>query len=257
MNRSEVGPVVSFIIATMGATEDLLQTLHSLDRDWGEHRLQICIQDGGVELEDIFSYQPQNASLVISYQLASDGGIYDGLNRGLERSEGQFVGVLGAGDLICNHGLLRQMLDHMATCKKPKVFAAGVKFYGGRPRGCWLPPADMLSSWQRGILPPHTSTFVHRSMVQEVGAYDLKYSLASDTDFLIKVFKVCCKYESDVCYAYRDQLTAMKRGGLSDALCFKSQYRKLKEDWMIFSGHRLGGKAFLVKRFSKLGQFFG
>ena len=257
MNRSEVAPVVSFIIATIGVTEDLLKTLRSLDRDWGEHKLQICIQDGGAELGEIFSYQPQTSSLVISYRRDSDDGIYDALNRGFERSEGRFIGVLGAGDFICNHALLAQLLDCMRERDHLKILAAGVGFYGGRPRGCWLPPADMLSSWRRGILPPHTSTFVHRSMVQEVGAFDLKYSLASDTDFLVKVFKVCCEYESDVCYAYRDQLTAMKRGGLSDALCFKSQYRKLKEDWMIFSDHRLGVKAFLVKRFSKLGQFLG
>jgi len=257
MNRSEVVPIVSFIIATMDPTEDLLNTLRSLDRDWGEHKLQICIQDGGTELGEVFFYQPRSSSLIISYRRESDDGIYDALNRGFERSKGRFIGVLGAGDLICDHRLLRQMLDHMAEWEQPKVLAAGVRFYGGRPRGCWLPPVDILSSWQHGVLPPHTSTFVHRNMVREVGAYDLKYSLASDTDFLIKVFKECRKYETDVCYAYRYQLTAMKRGGLSDALSFKSQYRKLKEDWMIFSDHCLGVKAFLGKRFSKLGQFLG
>ena len=257
MNRSEVVPVVSIIIATIGVTEDLLKTLRSLDRNWGEHKLQICIQDGGAELGEIFSYQPQTSSLVISYRRDSDDGIYDALNRGFERSEGRFIGVLGAGDFICDHTLLAQLLDCMHESDHLKILAAGVGFYGGRPRGCWLPPSDMLSSWRRGILPPHTSTFVHREVVKTVGAYDLKYSLAADTDFLIKAFRVCCECEPNVGSSYRHQLTSMKRGGLSDALCFKSQYRKLKEDWMIFSDHRLGMKAFLRKRLSKIGQFLG
>ena len=90
MNRSECS-VVSIIIATIGVTEDLLKTLRSLDRDWGQHKLQICIQDGGTELGEIFSYQPQTSSLVISYQRDSDNGIYDALNRGSRDPRGDLL----------------------------------------------------------------------------------------------------------------------------------------------------------------------
>ena len=38
-------------------------------------------------------------------------------------------------------------------------------------------------------MPPHPAVFMKKSLIKSVGKYDLKYSISSDYDYLIRIFK--------------------------------------------------------------------
>jgi len=46
-----------------------------------------------------------------------------------------------------------------------------------------------MTFFERGDVPPHPSLFLKKKVYNTVGLFDLKYKLASDYEFMLRVFK--------------------------------------------------------------------
>ena len=61
-------------------------------------------------------------------------------------------------------------------------------------------------------MPSHPATFIKRSVFEKFGNYSLHYSVASDFDFFLRVFK-----GNDINWKYLDDITVrMSTGGSSN-----------------------------------------
>ena len=98
-------------------------------------------------------------------------------------------------------------------------------------------------------MPPHTGFFIKRKIFNKF-KYNLKYSISSDYDFMIKALK-----SSDGIYYLPITSVLMRIGGKSTK--FSSILTKFKEDLDIIKKNDLGGYFTLFKKiFSKIRQFY-
>jgi glycosyltransferase len=53
----------------------------------------------------------------------------------------------------------------------------------------WISCDYDMTFFERGDVPPHPSLFLKKKVYNTVGLFDLKYKLASDYEFMLRVFK--------------------------------------------------------------------
>ncbi len=123
--------------------------------------------DSGTQTTDFMS---QNSKNWIS---EPDAGIYDAMNKGIERAKGEYVLFLNAGDLFKDNTVLEQIKAKAA--KKPAFI-----FGDSCELGAYKPAREPQIEF--GMFTHHQAMLYRRD---KIGAlrYDLKYSISSDYDF--------------------------------------------------------------------------
>jgi glycosyltransferase len=117
-----------------------------------------------------------------------DAGIYDAMNKGLRSFTGDAVGFLGADDAFHNQNTLSLLADGLAEADvvygdlyvvTDQINKRIVRTY--RP-GPFHPRA-----FQRGWMPPHTTFYVRRQVVEKVGSFETRYKIGADYDYTLRV----------------------------------------------------------------------
>ena len=105
----------------------------------------------------------------------------------------------------------------------------------------------------QGWMPPHPTVFVRRELFQRFGGYDLRYRIAADYDWMLRLLG-----DENLKVAYLPEvLVYMRTGGVSNR-SLSNLCRKSMEDLEIIRQHQIGGVwTLLSKNLSKVSQFWG
>lgn len=101
-------------------------------------------------------------------------------------------------------------------------------------------------------MPPQSTLFVRRSVIEQWGGYDTSFRIAADYDAILRYFS-----RGGVRAAYIPRvLVKMRVGGESNRSLAKI-WLKTREDYRALRKNGVGGLGALVwKNLSKVGQFF-
>lgn len=187
-----------------------------------------------------------------------DEGIYDALNKGIARAQGDVVGFLHADDEYAS----TDVLSMVARCfTDPSVMAC----YGdlvyvsqhdtSRVIRYWRSGAYHPSQLKSGWMPPHPTLYVRRELYEKIGGFNTTYRIAADYDCILRLF--CYIEERGGRVEYLPSvLVNMRTGGASNR-SLKNIIQKSREDLWALRSNKVGGLGVLAKKnFSKLGQFF-
>lgn len=183
-----------------------------------------------------------------------DRGIYDALNKGIERASGEVVGFLHSDDLYAHD----EVLAKVAACFNDPMVGA---VYGDlqyvdsedteRVIRHWVAGTFSQSKLKRGWMPPHPTFFMRRELYQDLGGFDLGFRIAGDYDALLRYLaseKVKATYLPEV-------LVKMRVGGASNG-SLKQILRKSREDVAAMRNNGINPLVALpYKNLSKLPQF--
>lgn len=144
-----------------------------------------------------------------------DRGIYDGMNKGLERFTGDAVGYLNSDDRYHDRHALATIAaaleSHDAVCGNLDFVADHasrrvVRRWRGSP---WRPDA-----FRRGWMPAHPTFYVRRRLAERVGRFDTGLGTSADYDFMLRSLEL----DPGVRVAFLDRvLVDMMAGGSSTA----------------------------------------
>lgn len=183
-----------------------------------------------------------------------DRGIYDALNKGIDRASGSVVGFLHSDDLYAHENVLA----NVAACfKDPSVGAV----YGDLQYVNAADTERVIRHWtsgnfsqkklRRGWMPPHPTFFMRRELYRELGGFNLGYRIAGDYEALLRYLasgKVKVVYLPEV-------LVKMRVGGASNG-SVKQILRKSREDYTAMRNNGINPLVALpYKNLSKLPQF--
>lgn len=204
--------------------------------------------DGTIEI--VKSYRDRVAKFISE----PDKGIYDGLNKGVSLATGSIVAFLHSDDIYAS----KTIVDEVATVFETND-VDGV--YGDL---IYTPKNDInkvLRYWQsktfkpellkQGWMPAHPTLFLKKEVYEKYGNFDLKFKIAADYDFMLRVLKsgVKVKYVSKLFYI-------MRSGGESNK-SIGNIILKSREDLSAISKNGIGGLSVLFyKNLFKIGQFF-
>ncbi|SMX29578.1 PGL/p-HBAD biosynthesis glycosyltransferase/MT3031 [Pelagimonas phthalicica] len=243
---------ISVVTAVFNRENTVAEAVASVaSQDYGS--VEHVIQDGGSRdgtLEAIKAV----AGADVSLESARDGGIYDGINKGIARTTGDVVGLMHSDDLFASSSILSKVakvmedpeidgvygdLDYVAADDIQKVIRK------------WRSGDYHQSKLKRGWMPPHPTLYLRRSVFDTWGLYDTSFRIAADYDAMLRYL-----VKGEIRLAYIPEVfVKMRVGGESNASLQKI-IRKSREDYRAIRENGVGGLGTLAfKNLSKVQQF--
>jgi len=124
----------------------------------------------------------------------ADKGIYDAMNKGVLRAQGDVIGILNSDDFYADDNVLDEVAEAFEQDPKLEVLLGDVDFVDSsnleRPIRNYRAVGFRPWMFQIGLMPPHPAVFVRKSSYERVGIYKLGYKIAADFDFLVRLLAV-------------------------------------------------------------------
>ena len=169
----------SIITVVFNAKNDLIDTIKSL-RQQNYKNFEYIIIDGG-STDGTLEVINDNLDVVDKWKSEKDSGIYDAMNKGIDLCQGNYIGMLNAGDrytpnglTIINDYLKNHDVDFIFGTVMKKVLRHGFRKY----RIYWN--FDFASSHSSGF-------FIKDEAQKKLGKYNLKYKISSDYDLFYRM----------------------------------------------------------------------
>lgn len=183
-----------------------------------------------------------------------DGGIYDGINRGIARATGEVIGLMHSDDLFASDTVLARVAEAMADGDVDGV-------YGDLVYVAAADPARVIRYWKsgpyhpdrlrRGWMPPHPTLYLRREVFDRWGAYDTGFRIAADYEAMLRWL-----VRGQIRLAYIPEVMVRMRVGGESNRSLGRILQKSREDYRAMRRHGVGGVGTLLsKNFSKIGQF--
>lgn len=137
--------------------------------------------------DNIISKHEKKLSCYVS---EPDDGIYDAMNKGIDKATGDYVIFLNAGDEFANIDTLQRFVS-CAEKENADVLYGDVIYnykYGQR-----LVKADRLKNIEYDMVFSHQSVFIRASLLK-YNMFNLKYRLAGDYDLLLRLYHQNCSF---------------------------------------------------------------
>ncbi|MEJ8561245.1 glycosyltransferase family 2 protein [Yoonia sp. GPGPB17] len=245
---------ISVVTAVMNGRKTLPAMIESLTaQTYGD--IEHVVQDGG-STDGTQDYLSADGHPQMVLQSTPDSGIYDAINKGIQRASGDVIGLLHADDTLADPDVLAWVAEALQDTAIDGVY--GDLQYVARDD-----PSRIIRRWQagpysvahlkRGWMPPHPTLYLRRAVFARSGLYDTSYRIAGDYEAMLRFLTA-----GQVRLGYIPKvMVRMKMGGVSNR-SFAHLIRKSREDYRAIRRHRVGGVGTLVaKNLSKLPQFIG
>ncbi|MDN3584415.1 glycosyltransferase family 2 protein [Mucilaginibacter flavus] len=177
-------PFFSIIIPLFNASSKLPQLLESVSLQRCRN-FEVVFMDGASTdntLDIVADFVKNNKKQPVIVHSSPDHGIYDAMNRGVDWASGEWLYFMGSDDSFCDAGVLEEVKDVLEREKADLIYG-NVVGISGTTRYVYNTEDKVLS---KGI--HHQSVFYRHSLFDDFGKYDLKFPVAADYDFTLKVF---------------------------------------------------------------------
>lgn len=243
---------ISVVTAVFNNRETIAAALDSVLAQTGADYELVVIDGGSTDgtLEVLNRYAERIAVLVSE----PDKGIYDALNKGIQRASGDVVGFLHSDDLFADAGVLSRIAAAFADPGVEAVY--GDLLYVRKDNTdqvvrYWRAGDFSRSRLSWGWMPPHPTFYVRRGVYVRLGGFDMSYRIAADYDCMLRFLG-----RGGVCVAYIPEVLVKMRVGGASNRSLRNIARKSSEDLRALRRNGVGGIGALIwKNLSKLPQF--
>lgn len=112
-----------------------------------------------------------------------DNGIYDAINKGIDKANGEWVATLNSGDTYLDNNVIDIIVENITDFKSSTdIFHGKIKMIYDNSRAIERTPQKAESLYRKMCL-FHPTCFV-RAELYKIRRYNIKYKIASDYDFL-------------------------------------------------------------------------
>jgi glycosyltransferase involved in cell wall biosynthesis len=173
--------VISIILPTFNAANTIAKALDSvIEQTFANY--EVLIIDGGSNdstAEIVRSYAARNTRL--KWTSEPDEGIYDAMNKGIQKASGEWIYFLGSDDYLYNDKVFEEVTKHLSV---------GLKIvYGnvlmGNSNSIYCGEINSVEILHWNIC--HQSIFYHRSCFDRK-EYNKKFKILADYAFNIDIF---------------------------------------------------------------------
>lgn len=151
-----------------------------------------------------------------------DKGIYDAMNKGIQKAKGDYIWLVNSDDYICDNAL-KQIHNYLELLNYREIVLSArmnvvdsntlalkyISSIGNSKRY-----EEACKRLRMGI--SHPATIVHRNIYNRIGLYDDNFYISADIDFCLRCFeqKIEVQFSEII-------VTNMTDGGISNRIPFK------------------------------------
>lgn len=175
-----MNPIISIIIPTFNAADFISSVLQSVTQQELQD-VEVIVMDGGSQDGTHDIVREYEGDHRVKLHIAPDKGLYDAMNKGIDRASGEYLIFMGADDIFAASNTLKNVADHLRNMS-PDVLYGNVRMkhsgeiYGGR--------FDAERLMFENIC--HQAIFYKRTLFDQLGKYDLKYFIGADWEFNLR-----------------------------------------------------------------------
>lgn len=193
--------VFSIITCTYNAESVLQRTLDSVLEQTYSHVEHIIVDGASTDatLDMVEAYKQKSDAEDWCHEVRvksePDRGLYDAMNKGIQRATGQYVLFLNAGDTFPSADTLELVAESVGEGEEPPAVLYGdtdvVDEEGRFLRHRRLSPPRRLTwrSFMKGMLVCHQA-FYARTDLAKATPYDLHYRFSADVDWCIRIMRL-------------------------------------------------------------------
>lgn len=250
-------PTISAITVSFNSADFIGSAMESVAVQTYDNIEQVIVdggsKDGTVEIAQKYS---RAGSKFVS---ESDRGIYDAMNKGLALCSGEIVGFVNSDDALADRHVIERLVRKFNS--RPDVdLIYGDLLYVDRRRSnvakrYWRGREFELGDMVKGWAPAHPALFFRRAAIEQVGMFNLDYSLAADFDWMFRALEV-----RRLSAMYTPLLINRMRTGGATGSGIKSTIKQNKEILTSIRSHgyRTSTAEFAARKVvSRLGQLVG
>ncbi|MDR1881219.1 MAG: glycosyltransferase [Prevotella sp.] len=230
-------PLFSIIIPTCNSSLTIKECIESiLSQSFSD--FEILVMDGLSDDETLNTIKSYNDKRIRIYS-EKDSGVYDAMNKGINKANGEWLYFLGSDDRLYDGKVLETIFPDIRKTKK-KIVYGNVEITGDSG---WAKDGNIYDGYfdldkllRKNIC--HQGIFYHRSVFETMGNYNVSYKICADYDFNLKCY---ANYK----FLYVDLVIAKFTGGNTS---FSKTDSKYSEDrWANIANYykwHLHNKAF-------------
>lgn len=215
---------VTIITATYNSAQTIADTLQSVAQQKGVEVEHLIIDGGSKDnTAKIVQQFPK-----VKWHSEPDQGLYDAMNKGLQKAQGDIIGILNSDDFYPDDQVLSDVLKQF---QDPLIDAV----YGDLHYVDPLDTQKIVRRWKSGIfrpnafrygwMPPHPTFFVRRRVYEQYRHFNLTFRTSADYELMLRFLH---KHKIQVAYLPR-VLVKMRVGGLSNS-SFQHRLKANRED---------------------------
>lgn len=209
---------ISIISATYNSEKTIRDTIESVQRQ-SYSNIEYIIKDGGSKDNTIGICNELEPSLGSNMKIisATDGGIYDAMNKGIEAATGDVVGILNSDDFFTSDDVIAKVAEAFEADDKIDAVYGDIHFvkdYNLKKCTRYF-SSRYFRPWMLrfGFMPAHPSFYCRKLVFEKYGLYDLQYRTSSDFEMMVRLL---WKHKIKTKYLNMDFVT-MRAGGESTA----------------------------------------
>lgn len=116
-----------------------------------------------------------------------DSGIYDAMNKGIERARGEYLVFLNAGDAFPSEETLLFVSNALMSNSKPDVLFGGAEYVFPDGFSLFRSPKMVEYSIWHGLPANHQATYYSRNFLSDL-IYDIKYKICGDYYLIAELY---------------------------------------------------------------------
>lgn len=141
-----------------------------------------------------------------------DDGIYDAMNKGLERFSGDAFGFLNSDDRYNHENVLGEIASSL---EQADIVSGHLRYVQDhktpKTRRVWHSKPFKKGAFKRSWIVPHPATYATRKVYELTGKFDTFYRIAGDYDWILRALEIHdCRHS-----IIDDVIIDMKLGGVS------------------------------------------
>jgi len=243
---------VSIITATYNAAKTLQSTIDSI-AEQSYRNIEYIVIDGDSK-DNTKQIIADNKRYISQHISEPDKGIYDALNKGLNKATGDIIGFLHADDIFKSEDTIQAIVSLFENTKSDGVYG-DLEYVAtdntNKVIRYWKSKAFKYKMLKAGWMPAHPTLFLRKEVYKTYGNFDTRFKIAADYDFILRVFK-----NKTLNFSYLPNvITKMRLGGASNK-SLTNIITKSREDIQALRNNKIGGFHTIIwKNLSKLPQF--
>lgn len=214
-------PLISVVTISYNAVTTIEQTILSVINQTYKNIEYIIIDGGSTDgtVDIIKKYSDR-----ISYWVSeSDKGIYDAMNKGIEKASGEWINFMNSGDLFYNKDIISKIFKKSNYNDVDILYGDRISVYSF---GFLYQMPNQLKCIESFFPIFHQSTFIRGDIMKDM-KYDVNFKISADYNFFYKAYHEGFRFE----YVNMPFSICDVEFGVSTLT--KNQIARLKEDAML------------------------
>lgn len=245
---------VSLITITYNSASTLEDTLQSVKNQTYADIEYIVVDGGSTDgTLDLVAKYGDTVDVLIT---GPDKGLYDALNKGIQKATGDIIGIIHSDDFYTTPDVIAKVVGLFETRHCEGVYAD--LYYVQKDDTSkvfrkWRSGKYHHGMFYNGWMPPHPTLFVKRSCYERFGLFNLELGSAADYEMCLRLI-----HKHNIRLAYLEEFIIKMRVGGKSNVTLSNRIQANRNDRKAWRVNGLKPRIYTLymKPLRKLSQFF-